>query len=361
MINIVYLGKRGGGALLAKDLLLFGQESNLVNLGMLSSENELNGYFQGNNKITFTSVSHELRTLWKLPSNLIKQCYVSFKWASTTRDEIVLFVMPSPFDLVTMLIIRMFNRKITFICHEYKSHDGEIWPTSRAIRRRIKLSELVITLNKSDADKISKLIFEKSLIVLSHPVLDLQRSIPVIETKGTEIQHPIFLFVGRIKKYKGIERLLEAWSRTDKGFLVIAGEGRIEGTIPPRAVVINRWLSEGEIGYLMDLSDAIIFPYTSASQSGLIPLAISKELTIFVSDLEGLKAQLLNYSDRTIWIDPIGSETILGELKSYADQFIPRIKSGEIASSGPSMIAFLEDIEETWSTLQRGRDSYGCT
>jgi glycosyltransferase involved in cell wall biosynthesis len=103
------------------------------------------------------------------------------------------------------------------------------------------------------------------------------------------------LFIGRIRKYKGVIQLASFKELIqDKFHLVIAGEGSL-----PRGLkdveVHNYWLSETDMSRFLADADVVIFPYLEASQSGIIPVAMQLNKVIIISRIEGLDEQVENY------------------------------------------------------------------
>ena len=91
--------------------------------------------------------------------------------------------------------------------------------------------------------------------------------------------YPIFLFYGFIKPYKGLDILKQACvilNKKDIHFnLIIAGAGE-DPSLPyfasnNNSIVINRFLTDDEMMYLNEISDVVLLPYKTASQSGIIP------------------------------------------------------------------------------------------
>ena len=113
------------------------------------------------------------------------------------------------------------------------------------------------------------------------------------------------LFVGRIQRYKGVGTLLEAYASIAPGIrapLVIAGAGsftadekrRIAELGDGSLTVVNRWLSDTEIASLVAAARFVVLPYTSASQSGVIPLASAFGVPAIASDAGGLVEQVVD-------------------------------------------------------------------
>lgn len=104
------------------------------------------------------------------------------------------------------------------------------------------------------------------------------------------------LFFGRIDKYKGIGNLLKAYRDvSDKALpLVIAGGGKFtdeEKSLIDQCdnlIVINRYIADGEMKWLLHHMTAAVLPYIEATQSGVIPLAYLFGKPVIVSNIAGL-------------------------------------------------------------------------
>lgn len=106
------------------------------------------------------------------------------------------------------------------------------------------------------------------------------------------------LFFGRIDKYKGVDRLLDAHAAAcnDPNFklrLVIAGKNVSgEPVSAPRngtATVITRYISDGEMQWLFRHCRFVVLPYYEASQSGVLPISYKYGKPVVVSDIPGLR------------------------------------------------------------------------
>ena len=104
------------------------------------------------------------------------------------------------------------------------------------------------------------------------------------------------LFFGRIDKYKGIERLLKTYlvllQKHEKiPTLVIAGKGiftKLEEQLIIELKIINRFISDGEMKWLINHCNFVCLPYIEASQSGVLPMAYYYSKPVIVSNLPGL-------------------------------------------------------------------------
>lgn len=115
-----------------------------------------------------------------------------------------------------------------------------------------------------------------------------------------------FLFFGRITEYKGIDLLVDAYSRLsserDDVSLRIIGEGdmspyqeKISGC--RNCIVDNRYIGDDEVHNIFSMANTItVIPYTSATQSGVIPIAMREKSLIINTNITSLLEQTLNGS-----------------------------------------------------------------
>jgi glycosyltransferase involved in cell wall biosynthesis len=140
---------------------------------------------------------------------------------------------------------------------------------------------------------------------------------------------PCVLFVGRLRGYKGIDTLLEAYSMLsseEAGPLVIAGSGdlthreeeRLQALKGRPVSFVNRWLSDADMAALVSSARFVVLPYRSATQSGVIPLASAFGIPAIASATGGLVEQVVD--GETGWLFPPGDATALHALleRAYA-------------------------------------------
>ncbi|MBC7323069.1 MAG: glycosyltransferase family 4 protein [Acetomicrobium sp.] len=148
------------------------------------------------------------------------------------------------------------------------------------------------------------------------PPKDLNANRP----KGASpLQRPLtFLFFGRIQPYKGLQILARAFQlieQTRNLRLIVAGEGRLPGEIlqmyqrSPNLHIINRFLSDDEIPNLMSQADVVILPYTSATQSGVIPLAYAFGLPVICTRVGALPEIVLD-GQTGVLVQPSNAEDL---------------------------------------------------
>lgn len=88
------------------------------------------------------------------------------------------------------------------------------------------------------------------------------------------------LFFGRIHPYKGLNNLEQAIkmarNRGCSVSLIVAGQGDLGGLFRETSegdVIVNRFVGDDEVASLFRAASVVVLPYTSGTQSGVIPLA----------------------------------------------------------------------------------------
>jgi glycosyltransferase involved in cell wall biosynthesis len=109
------------------------------------------------------------------------------------------------------------------------------------------------------------------------------------------------LFFGRITAYKGLEVLLQAFEivqrRRKAVRLDIVGAGDLKPYAPmlskiPNVNVVNRWVDDVEVAPFFQQAALAVLPYTTASQSGVIPLAASFRVPVIATTVGALPDQI---------------------------------------------------------------------
>lgn len=192
-------------------------------------------------------------------------------------------------------------------CHDPIPHSGTFAISNRIHYFFIKKSDLVVVLTKSFIPIVQKEygIPENRIIYSLHGKLGAYK-----EQQEEECPDDIrysdnkvnFMFFGRIEKYKGLGYLLEAYKevrkKCDNCTLTIIGSGdfsEYENTAKglPDVHVVNRYIADEEVGWCFTGNNLVtVLPYTDATQSGVIPIALEYGVPILATNTGGLMEQL---------------------------------------------------------------------
>ena len=200
--------------------------------------------------------------------------------------------------------------------------------------------------------------------LVSHPLYDNFGDI-ISKTEarkhlGLPENESIVLFFGFIRKYKGLDLLLEAMvdERIKKAGikLLIAGEfyedarqyhEQIERLgIKDQLILKTDFIPDSEVKYYLCAADAVIQPYRNATQSGVTPLAYHFEKPMVVTNVGGLptlvpheKAGLVAEPDPGAIADAILKFYQLGE-----NYFIPHLRKEKQKYSWVNMVSAISQL-----------------
>lgn len=155
----------------------------------------------------------------------------------------------------------------------------------------------------------------------------------------------IFLFFGFIRKYKGVDLLLEAFAKlkslqlqTTNYKLLIAGEfyedrksydDLIEKLgIKDDLILKTEFIADSEVKYYLCSADAVVQPYRNATQSGVTPLAYHFEVPMIVTNVGGLPANVPHGKSGLVCEPTVDSiaEAMQSFLQTGTQQYLPQLR-----------------------------------
>ena len=188
-----------------------------------------------------------------------------------------------------------------------------------------------ITLCEAVAEDLLKIKPDARYTVIQHPLYShfgSKKDRAEAEARlGLKPGKKNILFFGLIRRYKGLDILLEAFGKLSDDYqLIIAGEpygsfepyqqiiDRLEGK--DRIVKVLKYIKDSEVSDYFSASDLAVLPYRSATQSGISSVSYHFEVPMIVTDVGGLKETI---GDRgTGLVAPEGSPEGIGkEIEKY--------------------------------------------
>jgi glycosyltransferase involved in cell wall biosynthesis len=260
------------------------------------------------------------------------------------------------------------HTKIICIADNIIPHEKRIGDRS-FIKYFLKSCDAFITMSKKVMDDLGKFQKSKPAKLVSHPLYDNFGEIISTESARKHLGIPenqnIILFFGFIRKYKGLDLLLEAMSilknlkpETLNIKLLVAGEfyedektykEQIEKLgINDQLILKTDFIPDSEVKYFLCAADAVIQPYRNATQSGVTPLAYHFEKPMIVTNVGGLpsmvpdgKVGLVVESNPAAIADGILKFYQLGE-----QHFIPHLRSEKQKYSWDNLVKAIESLAE---------------
>lgn len=199
-----------------------------------------------------------------------------------------------------------------FTIHDASAHDAQK-SIHKLIRQRIVYTKLFNLIRDMD-NLITNSYYQYSELIKCYPSKNVfYHSFPSLVTETVangKLEIPelagmegYILFFGRIEKYKGIDVLYKAFVGTEnlcrKHKLVIAGSGDIyfqrDISKEKNVIFVNRYIKDEEITSLYKHASCVVYPYLSATQSGVLSLSCYYQIPTVVSDLHYFMEQLKHY------------------------------------------------------------------
>ena len=135
------------------------------------------------------------------------------------------------------------------------------------------------------------------------------------------------LFFGRITAYKGLDVLLRAFAiigqRRPGARLTIVGAGDLspfQELLKNIANVdlVNRWVGDEEVGTFFSGAACVVLPYTTASQSGVVPLAASFGTPVIATSVGALPDQI-EHGVSGLLVNPGSVDELVSALDTVLD------------------------------------------
>lgn len=234
------------------------------------------------------------------------------------------------------LIIRSLESadiKSIFLVHNVLPHEVHFWDRA-LVKYALRKASAFVTLSTNEKIKLLELLPGSKISVCHHPIYTqfINENITKEEAReslGIPRDRPVILFFGIVRKYKGLDTLLNALSIL-KGYnppplLLIAGEfwepkhryKKIiqEMEIEDRVLIFDRYIPNDEVALYFSAADMLVAAYSAGTQSGVIKSAISFGLPIIISEnlAEGMDQV---YADRTFVVPPGNQDTLAEAIRS---------------------------------------------
>lgn len=249
----------------------------------------------------------------KIPTEVILDSINPFNWLNAAKHiislnpDLVIFKHWMPFFAPCYGVIagRLKKKgiKLLAVCHNIIPHEkrpGDILLSKYFLKKMdyfILLSDQV----KKDLESIITGVKSK---VLPLPIFSIfGESVNKEEAKSrlNLNQDKIILFFGFIRDYKGLDTLVEALNiirRKIDVTLVVAGEfysdekkyiELIDKLGLQNTVILKKdFIPTTDVKYYFSAADAVVLPYKSATQSGIVQVAVNFEKPVIATDVGGL-------------------------------------------------------------------------
>lgn len=226
------------------------------------------------------------------------------------------------------------REKILFVCHNVFPH--ERFPLDRLLTKwTLGCGRYFITQSKMDARDLLSVKHDAVYRVTPHPTYGMFcRQGMSMQKAREQLQidqgQRVLLFFGFVRKYKGLQYLLEAMKllkeRDFKVQLWVVGdfgEDKDEYVeqirtfeIGGQVQMVQGYVPDDEVEKYFAASDLVVLPYLSATQSGIVQIAFGFEKPVLVTEVGGLPDVVTNGKTGYV-VEPRSAEMIAEAIMDY--------------------------------------------
>ncbi len=265
-----------------------------------------------------TQFDESKSVVFKAPNERIVNSINPINWFSVgskiikENADLIIFDWWHPFFsfchfTISFLIKKKYKGKILFITENVVSHESHF------------IDRILTKLGLSNSSMFLVLsgIVEKELKVFSKNKKIFRSELPVYDCYATSEKFTvnkfkanlginekdnILLFFGYVRKYKGLDLLIKAMpevieQKPDTSLLVV-GEFYDDPkpyldlinslSLSTKIKIVNKFVPNEEVGKYYSISDLVILPYRSATQSGILNVAYGFNKPVLVTNVGGL-------------------------------------------------------------------------
>jgi glycosyltransferase involved in cell wall biosynthesis len=225
--------------------------------------------------------------------------------------------------------------RIVFITENFISHEARFIDTFLT-KLGLKNADHFIALSKIVENDLKILAGKRKIHRAELPPFDLYvlPDSKEIEQERKSIgftnEDNILLFFGYVRKYKGLDILIKAMpeiiSLNPNAKLLIVGEFYDDPTsyleminglgIEKSVKVLNRFVKNEEVGLYYGMSELIILPYRSATQSAVLNVSYSFEKPVVATRVGGLEEFVENEATGFL-VEPDSAEALAEGINKY--------------------------------------------
>jgi glycosyltransferase involved in cell wall biosynthesis len=221
---------------------------------------------------------------------------------------------------ISFLIKKKFRNRILFVTENFVSHEGHIIDRMLTKTGLINASSFLALSDKVESE-LKGSGYDKKIYRSELPIYECYRPEELPGNAKAKFnysqENKVLLFFGYVRKYKGLDILIEAMADIIKEIpearLLIVGEfydspapyyARIkELRIDEYVTIVNNFVPNEEVGEYYSACDLNILPYKSATQSGILNVSYGFLKPVLVTDVGGL-AEFVENGKTGIVIEP---------------------------------------------------------
>ena len=277
--------------------------------------------------------------VFQVPSERIINSINPFNWIKTAsllkkeNADLIVFDWWHPFfgfchGIICFFIRKKYRNKILFITENVVSHEAN-FIDKFLTRMGLYFASKFLVLSGIVEKEVKQYSKGKKIYRSELPVYDCYKPNEKVDlTKikvdlGFEKNSLVLLFFGYVRKYKGLDILIEAFPKilsiNSSARLLIVGEFYDDTKpyfelikklgIADKVKAINQFVPNEEVAKYYQAADVVILPYRSATQSGILNVAYGFYKPVIVTNVGGL-AEFVDEGKTGFVVKPDSPEAI---------------------------------------------------
>ena len=265
-------------------------------------------------------------------------------------------------------IRRLTGIKMVVLLHNLSSHESFVFEP--LMQRLLAASaDGVLTLSGTVTQEVRAVMPDIPLLQLFHPLYEPDcKSLSVQDARSAlnlDIHSPVLLFFGYVRRYKGLDTMLRAMpailQREPTLRLVVAGQfhedqenyHRLAGQLGIGGSVdfYPGYVSTERTSLFFAAADAVVLPYRSATQSGVVQLAYGHRLPVIVTPA-GALPEMVSHG-KTGWV---ASDCSAAGFAEAVGEFLDCRQKLELDAIRPAIEAFNRDC--SWDLFADGAGNF---
>lgn len=248
-----------------------------------------------------------------------------------------------PCFAVISYIVKKFSKtdtKVLYICDNVIPHEkrsGDKFFTKLAFSQ----GDYFVVMSKTVEEDLKLFSKGKPYKLIPHPVYNIfgdkvekpEAKDFILKEYGIDLQNEkVILFFGYIRKYKGLNYLIDAMPEILKKVklkLLVVGEyygdeekyrEQIRSLgLEEDIKVVSDFVPDSNVKYFFSASDVVVLPYSDATQSGIIQIAYHYDKPVIATDVGGL-AEVVRNNETGLIIEPKNPGAIAKAVTDFYDK-----------------------------------------
>jgi len=293
-----------------------------------------------------TQFDESKEQVFKIPNERIVNSINPFNWLKVAKRlkkenaDLIVFDWWHPFfglchGAISFLIRKKYRDKILFITENVVSHEAN--PIDKFLTKLgLRFASKFLALSGIVEKEVQQFSKGKKVYRSELPVYDCYNPVPreniqkLREDLGYDMDSVVLLFFGYVRKYKGLDILIESFpkilSQIPNAKLLIVGEFYDDPKeylnlikklkIENHVKVVNQFVPNEEVAKYYQVSDLVILPYRSATQSGILNVAYGFYKPVIVTDVGGL-AEFVDEGNTGFVVNPNSPDEIVKGVQRF--------------------------------------------